>query len=108
MYISEVKLADQKSLNLHKKPALTVRQASDTHIEKPHHFKTAIAAKPEVVLIIRKHIRNYHFKFYILSFVHIVTKIISSELLAYKGSGGITRQKIPLKSFDKKNIKNKI
>jgi len=71
---------------------VTVRQASDTHIEKPRHFKTAIAAEPEVVSIIRKHIWNYHFKFYILSFVHIVTKILSSELLAYKGSGSITRQ----------------
>ena len=79
---------------------MTVRQASDTHIEKPRHFKTAFAAEPEVVSIIRKHIWNYHFKFYILSFVHIVTKILSSELIAYKGSGGITRQKFPLKSFD--------
>ena len=84
---------------------MTVRQASDTHIEKPRHFKTAIATKPEVVLIIRKHIWNYHFKFY---FVHIVTKILLSTLLAYKGSGGITRQKFPLKSFDKKSIKYKI
>ena len=62
---------DQKSLisikNLHS--AVTVRQASDTHIEKPRHFKTAIAAEPEVVSIIRKHIWNHHFKFYILSFV---------------------------------------
>ena len=78
-------LKDQKSLDLHKKTlhsAVTVRQASDTHIEKPRHFKTAIAAEPEVVSIIQKHIWNYHFKFYILSFVHIVTQILSSELLA--------------------------
>ena len=87
---------------------MTVRQASDTHIEKLHHFKTAIAAEPKVVSIIQKHIWNYHFKFYIFSFVHIVTKILSSELLAYKGSGGITRQKFPLESFDKKNMKNNI
>ena len=69
---------DQKSLDLHKKnlyrySAVTVRQASDTHIEKPRHLKTAIAAEPEVK--IRKLIWNYHFKFYILSFVRIVTKI---------------------------------
>ena len=63
---------DQKSFDLHEKPlhsAVTVRQALDTHIEKPRHFKTAIAAQPEIVLIIRKHIWNYHFKFYILFFV---------------------------------------
>ena len=72
---------------------MTVRQASDTHIEKLRHLKTAIAAEPEVVLIIRKHIWNYHLKFYILSFVHIVTKILSSELLVYKRSGGFTHQK---------------
>jgi hypothetical protein len=82
-----------------------VRQASDTHIEKPRHFKTAIAAEPEVVSIIRKHIWNYHFKFYILFFVHIVTKILSSKLLAYKGKVGITHQKFPLESFDKKRHK---
>ena len=29
--------------------AITERQASDTHIEKLCHFKTVIAAKPEVV-----------------------------------------------------------
>ena len=81
---------------------MTVRQASDTHIKKLHHFKTTIAAEPEVK--IRKLIWNYHFKFYILSFVHIVTKILSSKLLAYKGSGGITRQEFPLKSFDKKKL----
>ena len=85
---------------------MTVRLASETHIEKPHHFKTAIAAEPEVVSIIRKYIWNYHFKFYILSFVHIVTKMLSSKLLAYKGSGGITLQKFPLESFNKKNLKN--
>ena len=79
---------------------MTVWQALDTHIEKPRNFKTAIVAEREVVSIIQKHIWNYHFKFYILSFVHIVTKILSSELLAYKGSGGITRQKFPLGSFD--------
>ena len=74
-------------------------------LEKPRHFKTAIATELEVVSIIRKHIWNYHFKFYILSFVHIVTKILSSKLLAYKGSGGITRQKFPLESFDKQKHK---
>ena len=55
MYISEVKLADQKYLDLHKKnphSVVAVRQALDTHIEKPLHFKTAISAEPEVVLII--------------------------------------------------------
>ena len=86
---------------------MTVRQASDTHIEKPRYFKIAIAADPEVVSIIRKHIWNYQFKFYIMSFVHIVTKILSSRLLAYQGSGGITRQKFPLESFDKKTYKIK-
>ena len=85
---------------------MTVRQASGTHIEKPRHFKTAIAAEPEVVSIIRKNIWNYHVKFYIFSFVLMVTKILSSELLAYKGSSGITRQKFPVKSFYKKNHKN--
>ena len=82
---------------------MTVRQASDTHIEKPRDFKTSIAAEPEVVpvSIIQKHIWHNHFKFYILSFVHNVTKILPSKLLAYKGSGGITRQKFPLESFDK-------
>ena len=75
---------------------MTVRQASDTHIEKPHHFKTAI--------FIQNHIWNRRFKFYILSFVHIVTKIVSSKLLAYKRGGGITHQKFPLESCDKKNI----
>ena len=84
---------------------MTVRQASDTHIKKLCHFKTAIAAEPDVVSIIRKHLWNYHFKFYILSFVHIVTKILSSELLAYKGSGDIPRQKFPLESFNKKKHK---
>ena len=82
-----------KSLHLNKKnlhSAVTVRQASDTHIEKQSHFKTAIAAEPEVALIIQKHIWNYRFKFYILFFVHIVTKILSSKLLAYKRSGGFT------------------
>ena len=69
---------------------MTVRQASDTHIEKPHHFKTLFAVEPLVVLIIQKHILNYHFEFYILSFVHIFTKILSSELLAYKPSIDIT------------------
>jgi len=84
---------------------MTVRQASDKHIEKVCHFKTAIVVEPKVVSIIRKYIWNYHFKFYILSFVHIVTKILSSELLAYKGSVGIPRQKFPLESFDKKKHK---
>jgi len=83
-----------------------VRQASDTHVEKPRHFKTAIAAQPEIVTIIQNHIWNYRFKFYILSFVHIVTKIVSSELLAYKHSRGIAHQKITLESYDKK-IKKK-
>ena len=60
--------------DLHENPlhsAVTVRQASDTQIEKPLHFKTAIAAEPEVVLIIQKRIWNCRFKFYILSLVHI-------------------------------------
>ena len=77
-------------------------------LKKPRRFKTAIASEPEVVLIIRKNIWNFFFQFYILSFVHIVTKILSSELLAYKRSGGFTHQKFTLESFDKKNIKNKI
>ena len=81
---------------------MTVKQASDTHIEKACNFKTAIAAESKVGLIIQKHNWNYCFKFYILSFVHIVTKILSSELLAYKGSSGITCQKFPLELFDKK------
>ena len=65
-------------------------------LKKLHRFKTAIAAEPEVVSIIQKGIWNSRFKFYILSFVHLVTKILSSELLAYKCSGGITRQKFTL------------
>ena len=79
---------------------MTVRQASDTNIEKPRHFKTAIAAEPEVVSIIGNHIWNHLFKFYILSFVHIVTKILSSELLAYKRSSGISCLKFTIVSFD--------
>ena len=80
---------DLNFFDLHEKPLhslVTVRQALDTHIEKPRHFKTAIAAELKVVLTIRKHIWNCRFKFYILSFVHIVTKIFSSELLAYNES----------------------
>jgi len=41
-----------KKLDIHEKllySARTVMQASDTHIEKLCHFKTVIAAKPEVV-----------------------------------------------------------
>ena len=92
--------------DLHEKPlhsAVTVRQASDTHIEKPSHFKTQIAAEPEVVPIYHpKKFLELSFQIYILSFVHIVTKILSSKLLAYKGSGGVTSQKFPLELFDKK------
>ena len=69
---------------------MTVRQASDTHIEKLRHFKTAIAAEPEGVSIIRETYLELSFQW---SFVHIVTKILSSKLLAYKGSGDITRQR---------------
>ena len=61
-------------------------------MKKPGHFKTLIAAKPEVVLMIQKHIWNRNFKFYNLFFVLIVAKILSSKLLAYKRSGGITWQ----------------
>ena len=59
-------------------------------LKKLLRFKTVIEVDPEVVSIIRKHIWNCRFKFYILSFVHIVTKILSSKLLAYNGSGGFT------------------
>jgi len=45
-------------------------------LKKSGRFKTVVAAEPEIVSLIRKHIWNFRFKFYILSFVHFVTKIL--------------------------------